>query len=518
MHLPLVSAALTLALASLPSGSSSTLWPFSKLSGATTLTVKDLERELLPRLSESAVLYAEDDPRFKEATARWQWYKAPTVNLVVEASTDEDVSEIVKYANSQNVPFLAVNTGHGSTATLGKFNGIQISLNQLRQIDIQPGGDSAIFGGGVYGGPVIEDLWEKGYVTNTGSCGCVGLLGPGLGGGHGRLQGLYGLISDGFVNLNVVLADGTLVHVSPRSHKDLFWCMKGAGHNFGIVTSFEAKIYPRKVDTWFSKICSFTEDKLERFHELLNELSDKQPPELIHWTLYWNDPDVSTTEPVIHWSFEYIGSEEAARPYFEPFDELGPVSCRSASLPYPKIPQNEGTSAQDPICGKGLQHMQFDAGLVKYNVTAQRAIYNLFAEKVKHDPSLEYSFIVMEGYSLQGVDNVDPAESAFALRDDKLLVAINVQYPPNPSLDDFAIEWGKQTRKLFNDGQPGRRPTTYINYAFGDEPMEAVYGYEPWRLEKLRGLKKKYDPHGRFSYFNPITFEDEAPPSHSPEL
>ena len=73
------------------------------------------------------------------------------------------------------------------------------------------------------------------------------MMGPGLGGGHGRYQGLYGLISANLVNLNVVLADGSEVRVNETSHPDLWWGMQGAGHNFGIVTSFEMKIYPRKV-------------------------------------------------------------------------------------------------------------------------------------------------------------------------------------------------------------------------------------------------------------------------------
>lgn len=46
----------------------------------------------------------------------------------------------------------------------------------------------------------------------------------------------------------------------------------------------------------------------------------------------------------------------------------------------------------------------------------------------------------------------------------------------------------------------------YVNYARGDESMEEMYGYEDWRLEKLRGLKKqyRYDPHGRFNFYAPI--------------
>lgn len=35
----------------------------------------------------------------------------------------------------------------------------------------------------------------------TGTCECVSVLGPALGGGHGWLQGYYGLVADQFVAL-----------------------------------------------------------------------------------------------------------------------------------------------------------------------------------------------------------------------------------------------------------------------------------------------------------------------------
>ena len=75
----------------------------------------------------------------------------------------------------------------------------------------------------------------------TGVCQCTSLLGPGLGGGHGFLQGHHGLVADQFVSMNIVLADGTLHTIDEKS--DLWWAMRGAGHNFGIVTSVETKIY-----------------------------------------------------------------------------------------------------------------------------------------------------------------------------------------------------------------------------------------------------------------------------------
>lgn len=44
----------------------------------------------------------------------------------------------------------------------------------------------------------------------------------------------------------------------------------------------------------------------------------------------------------------------------------------------------------------------------------------------------------------------------------------------------------------------------YINFAHGNEPLGAIYGYEPWRQQKLKGLKRKYDPDEQFSFYEPI--------------
>lgn len=76
------------------------------------------------------------------------------------------------------------------------------------------------------------------------------------------------------LHLNVVLADGSTIAVNETSHEDLFWAMKGAGHNFGIVTSVEVKIYPPLYPTWHWHNYIWTEDKLETVLEELNKLQD----------------------------------------------------------------------------------------------------------------------------------------------------------------------------------------------------------------------------------------------------
>ena len=73
------------------------------------------------------------------------------------------------------------------------------------------------------------------FIAVHGVCECVGYTAVLLGGGHGILQGRYGLIADQLVSARMVLANGSAVTVSADSHPELFWAIRGAGHNFGIV-------------------------------------------------------------------------------------------------------------------------------------------------------------------------------------------------------------------------------------------------------------------------------------------
>lgn len=80
------------------------------------------------------------------------------------------------------------------------------------------------------------------------------------------------------------------------------------------------------------------------------------------------------------------------------------------------------------------------------------------------------------------------------------------EIPAGSGLTDAAEAWAEENRSLWNAGQPHRQPQTYVNYAQGKsyETLQSIYGYEPWRLDKLRSLKAKYDPQNRFRYFEPI--------------
>lgn len=111
--------------------------------------------------------------------------------------------------------------------------------------------------------------------------------------------------------------------------------------------------------------------------------------------------------------------------------------------------------------------------------------------------------MLLEAFSVQRVKEIPEQSTAYPDRYNNLLLSPYIVYPPNAGLDEEASHYGKRIREVLvkASGQPHN---AYVNYAHGDESQEALYGYEPWRLEKLRRLKKEYDPHDRFSYYAPI--------------
>jgi len=171
-----------------------------------------------------------------------------------------------------------------------------ILMTGMNNITIVDDGYAALIEGGVLNGDLIPYLWLHGKQTTTTGCDCVGYIAPILGGGHGWLQGRYGLPTDQLISARMVLANGTAITVSEAANSDLFWAIRGAGHNFGIVTQIKIKVYDREIaqDEWAAASFVFTHDKLEDVFTLANEwlLSPDRPAGMIQYGLFAHNPDV----------------------------------------------------------------------------------------------------------------------------------------------------------------------------------------------------------------------------------
>lgn len=127
----------------------------------------------------------------------------------------------------------------------------------------------------------------------TGSCECVSVVGPGLGGGHGLLQGRHGLVQDQFVSFELVQADGSIHTIDESS--DLWWGMRGAGHNFGIVTSATMKTYDVEHNDWSYEMFFFSGAAVEGLYSNINDhimIGGRPPVDVFSVSIYLNMPDI----------------------------------------------------------------------------------------------------------------------------------------------------------------------------------------------------------------------------------
>ncbi|KAI1119047.1 hypothetical protein F5Y14DRAFT_460392 [Nemania sp. NC0429] len=477
------------------------------------LSITEIQRELGPQLSKGSTIFGPESPKFANATHRYSLLAPPEIQVVVIPARESDVSKIVKYCVQNSIEFLAYNRGHGSTSSLGNFKGLEINLQQLNNISIAANRKSVLLQGGTYTDQVVRTLWDAGYVTTTGSNNCIGVLGPGLGGGHGRYQGLYGLVSDNFLHLNVVLADGTAIAVDATSHPDLFWALQGAGHNYAVVTSVKMRIYPRKVTTWHYHNYYWTGDKLEQVFGALNEFhksDDGSAPPLmgVNTGAVVMNSSISTTNACasLFWSFTYAGPAAAAEKLLEPFTAIENVGEESGDVPYPDLSAAQKIDAAHGSCDSGT-YASSSILLQQHNVTAQREAYDKFNELARRYPELAaVSRIDYEGYATKAVQAIHTNATAYPHRDQTHIVRFSTAVPDGLDLLDAALDWAEVTWNIWAAGHRPKEAKIYVNYAQGHdyEYNGAIYGYEAPRFKRLREAKAKYDPDNRFRYYVPI--------------
>lgn len=380
-------------------------------------------------------------------------------------------------------------------------------MENFNEIEISSDGKTALIGGGTLSKNITDTLWAKGKQTVTGACECTSLLGPMLGGGHGWLQGRYGLSADQLLEARVVLANGDLVTVSENSpQQDLFWGLRGAGHNFGIVTQVTYKIYDVGDNgNWTYANLIFTQDKLEKVFSLINTITNNGTGPVAYIDFVWLQwvTTIDANFPVVSVYMVYQGTLQEAQPYINMYQALGPANTTIIKTDYTQISSLTGNGNDGIACAHSEYYaLRFPTGFETYNLTTTRNLFNTFANITTEQPGFSDSFFLFEDYSTEGVWAVDADSTAFPDRFNHHLITPVIIYF-DPSLDDQAVQAGQQLRALALEGKPGPL-NAYVNYAHGDETIEDWYGHESWRIQRLQGLKKKYDPSNKLSYYAPI--------------
>jgi len=351
-----------------------------------------------------------------------------------------------------NIKFLAQNGGHSWVITFNIGPGdLVINMRLLSKVTFNADKTQVTYGGGALISDIVTAAYANGVQVPTGNCNCVGTLGAILGGGFGRLMGLYGMGVDNLLSVNLVLADGNLQKVDP-SKPDLWWALRGAGPNFGIVTSATMKSYPVPAATngAYTGSLVFTNDKIEALVTALNNLV-LQPPMAIF--LYFANQGQPAVVAIPYYAGGTVDQYKTA---FASIYAVGPVVDTSSFVTYDHL--NDGS---DSFCTKGQRKPSYGAGLNNMDPTTWRAVFNEYV-KFLQNPGTQTSAILMEYYSLQKAQTLPDSSSSYPFRHTIKFNTLVIPWYSDPALDPVAEAFASRVRDLWRATDNVAQNSTYV--------------------------------------------------------
>jgi len=165
-------------------------------------------------------------------------------DLVVQASTVGDVQQAVRYAGREGLTVGIRSGGHSWSANHVRDGGLLLDVSRLDEVLLDAENLAAEVGPGVKGHELCGLLEDRGLFFPAGHCKGVAVGGYLLQGGYGWNGRRLGPACESVTGIDVVTADGELVHADHYEHTDLFWAARGSGPGFfGVVVRFHLQVY-----------------------------------------------------------------------------------------------------------------------------------------------------------------------------------------------------------------------------------------------------------------------------------
>jgi glycolate oxidase len=177
---------------------------------------------------------------------------AGTPLAVVRAESAEQVRAAVRWAAAHRVPVVPRGAGTGlSGGSSAVDGGITISLDRMRAIEVDPASQVAVVEPGalnveVKAAAAAHGLWYPPDPSSFEICSIGGNLATNAG---GLCCVKYGVTTDYVLGMDVVLADGSLVHLGGKQIKDvaglsLLKLFVGSEGTLGIITRAVLRLIP----------------------------------------------------------------------------------------------------------------------------------------------------------------------------------------------------------------------------------------------------------------------------------
>ena len=405
-------------------------------------------------------------------------------NLIVRPSNVDDVVTAVRFGRERDLEIAIRGGGHSAAGHSTTDGGLVIDLGRMNAVSVDPARRLARTGGGALLGQLDIAAQEHGLVCPVGVVGHTGVAGLTLGGGVGRLQRRFGLTIDSLRAVELVTADGRLVRASADEEPDLFWGLRGAGANFGVATSLELELQPFS-GTLHRGVHIYPATDIQEIWPIFREFMAAAPDTIAAiFTVALAEPAANYPEsvagrPIVVISYNHSGAWEDVEPDIAPLSKgPAPASVTATSEEYIVA---QRSSDLDLAWGSRT------AILGGYVADCSPQVLDAFVAHVEHVPGDSSISVTTMGGAIARV-----ADDAMAFTG--RTVPFDVSPDTGWSDSDLDAANGAWVRQAMAIVEPDLLPGRYINELSDAGPEVTRSSYGDAKLERLRALKRAWDP------------------------
>jgi FAD/FMN-containing dehydrogenase len=427
-----------------------------------------------------------DDPGYDEARSIWNALIDRRPALIVQCSGAADVVDAVNFAREQGLVLSIKAGGHNVAGNAVNDGGIVLDLSQMRGVHVDPDAQTVRVQGGATWGDLDRETQLFGLAVPGGVVSTTGVAGLTLHGGVGHLRRKHGLSIDNLISVDIVTADGQFRQASASENEDLFWAVRGAGSNFGVVTSFEFQAHPVGPMVFVGAIF-YPFEEAKTILPAWRDFMTAAPEELSSLAICWSVPPHPPFPPEIHGTpvvvvaAAYSGSVEDGERVVQPLRELAePVV--DASGPWPWLGLQSGF---DAIFPKGELRYWKSRSVTELSDEVIDEIISLASRRPT--PLTD----IVTWHHGGAMSRVGETETAYGGRDVQFLVTAEASWT-DPAQNEEAIAWAREVWDAMERYSTG---SVYLNFpGLGEEEDDLAHAGYGANYARLAELKAKYDP------------------------
>jgi len=430
-----------------------------------------------------------DDPGYQGVREIWNAAITRRPAVIARCRDAGDVAGAVRVAQQLGLDFSVRGGGHNIAGTSLTDGGLTVDMSLMDGVAVHSDSSTAEVQLGLTWGQLDRATHPAGLATPGGIVSGTGVAGLALGGGFGWLSRRYGWSCDNIRSAELVGADGTLLRADPRADGELFWALRGAGGNFGVVTSLTLQLHPvRQVYAGYLVYpLADAPAVLAHCQQVMAEADDAAclvigigpPPDAPGLP-----PELAGTR-VLRIGLCHSGSAEAGERLAGDLAAVRrPAFRRLEVMPYPVL-----QAMLDAGGVRGLGHYAKSHFLRPLDSAA----IGTLVEQAALAPAARCRVVL---HTCGGwPSRPGHPDTAFGHRD----AAYNLQIDATWELTEDPAGYIDWARQMWSAMLPFSDGGVYVNFLGPDAgPADLVRAYGPDRLRRLQAVKAAYDPENFF--------------------